>query len=203
MPLVFEHNFHSVDSTTVMPASHVGQKSPTPLSGTWGIRSLKGYNVTDVANQSTMFKLDTNGDPIIYELRTAGHLTSGTVVRNGILAFKVLDASNALTCTIGGGGNFVIQKVDAGVNTTLLTVAITKPGNGVEYGLSIVMSGNNIMGFLNGKYIGNVALSGADALKYIGYTGIGMIENKAGAPTTNLDYNRLSVWEGEWPSWQR
>lgn len=203
MPLIFNHDFHSADSTILMPPSHDGQKNPVPLAGTWGIRTLKGYDASDLTSQAQSFALDSGGDPRFYELQTAGHLTSGTVNRYGVLAFKLIDSANSLFATVNGSGNFVVGKIDASVTTAFLTVAISKPANGVRYGIGIVLSGNNIQAFFNGVYVGSVAMSGADALKYLINSKVGMVENKAGAPTTNLDFIRLSVWEGEWPSWQR
>lgn len=173
-----EDSFTHADSATTMGSTQ-DNYAWNALLGVWGISSNQAYSVTDTDGRLVILDSYQMTNPTI-QVAVSGTLNGN--YRLPDVAFRMLDSNNYLEAQLFGGQVY-LEKWDAGVNTALTNVATTTT-NGVTYTLTIVCSGLNVSIYVDGVLkINNYLLTGTD-IKYAGYTKMGFLLKKTGAPGT-------------------
>lgn len=156
-------SFNRADDATSLGSADTGQPW-APLNGTWGISSNKAYLVTTTSQATAATdggSADANLSVDVTMSPTLNRAATGVIVR-------ATDASNYLmiAMTIIAAGNSITLWKRQGGFTKLQEVLGAGFVNGQTYAVRVVVSGPQVIAYVDGVEKINHTLAGADATAF-------------------------------------
>lgn len=183
--------FDRANSTTTLGASNLGG-AWTAVNGTWGISANAAYPVTNAQSNLATLPYPSGSVYCTIKTRMKGTIISNIDYTRPGLAFRYIDASNFLLVRLEAA-LVTLSKNDVGTFTVLGTATVN-PQDDVYADIRIVnKTDDSIEVYYNDTLAFSYQLTAAEITKYGSAKTVGMRLNKAGAPLTQANFDKIIV----------
>lgn len=179
---VFSDDFTRADSALTMGAPW------TAVQGTWGVRSGKGYSVTDT-DKDLAWAASAGSTTFTYQADITGSYV--TNFRYPSLIAHYVDANNYFYFRLDGNSAEIV-KYEAG-SSTIVNAGAQTSTNGTTYTLKVVAVDGVLTLFVNGTQRATYTLTSPQRTTYLGSTKVGVRLSKSGSPAINADIDNITL----------